>query len=61
MDSLSHLQHLGLYEKNPPEKPVEEYGNMIFNESETIQEHVWPEDFTPTKPKYGIACHWLQQ
>ena len=46
-DSLSHLQHLGLYEKSPPGKPGEEYGITIFDEGETIQEHVQPGDFTP--------------
>ena len=49
-DSLSHLQCPGLYQKSPPEKPGEEYSITIFDEGETIQEHVQPEDFTPPNP-----------
>ena len=50
VDSLSHLQYLGLYEKSPPENPGEEYSVTIFDEGKTIQEHVQPEDFTPPNP-----------
>ena len=50
-DSLSHLQCLGLYEGSPTEKPGEEYGITIFDEGETIHEHVQPEDFTPPHPE----------
>ena len=50
LDSLSHLQCLGLYEKSPPEKPGEDYGITIFDEGETIQECAQPEDFTPPNP-----------
>ena len=49
-DSLSHLQHLQLYEKSPQEKPGEEYRIKIFDEDETIHEPVQPEDFTPPTP-----------
>ena len=36
--------------RGPPEKPGEEYGNTIFDEGETIHEHVQPEDFTLPNP-----------
>ena len=49
-DSLSQLQCLGLYENSPPEKLGEEYSVVIFNDSETIHEHVQPEDFTSPNP-----------
>ena len=49
-DSLSHLQHLGLYEKNPQEKPSEEYNITIFDEGETIHKPAHPEGFTPPNP-----------
>ena len=55
-DSLSHLQCLGQYERNPPEKPGEEYGVTIFDEGETIHKHAQPEDFLPPKSRYGDAC-----
>ena len=47
-DSLSYLQCLGLYEKSHPEKPGEEYSVTIFDEGETIQEHVQPEYVSTT-------------
>ena len=49
-DSLSHLQHPGLYVKSPPDKPDEGHGITIFDEGETIHEHAQPEDFTPSNP-----------
>ena len=49
-DILSHLQCLGLYKRSLPVKPGEEYDVTIFNEGETIHEHVQPEDFTPQNP-----------
>ena len=47
VNSLSHLQCLGLYEKSLPEKPGEEYSITIFDEGKAIQEHAQPEEFTP--------------
>ena len=36
--------------RRAPRKPGEEYYITIFDEGETIQEHVQPEDFTPPNP-----------
>ena len=42
--------------KKPPEKPGEEFCISIFDDDETIHEHVQPEDFTPPKSKLGNTC-----
>ena len=39
-----------MYEKRPLEKPGKEYDITVFDEGETIHEHVQPEDFTPPNP-----------